>query len=169
MKNLFIIAFLIFASLGANVSAQDNEKSGKISEMISAANKTGNLVSGLLGGDFLNSETAEITNLSAITFPNSVKVKYRGETEKIGKARKKAIDKWLKDYAEKSAEKKFYINQIAAEEDGKKYWIMAHENSVVGKLKTVKKDDEIILNLQIIGYHKKGKTIDYFLVADGVK
>lgn len=169
MKKLFIAAFLIFAGLGVNVSAQDNEKPGKISEMISAANKTGNLVSGLLGGGFPDSENVEITNLSAITFPNSVKVKFLGETEKIGKVRKKAIDKWLRDYAEKSAEKKFYINQIAAEEDGKKYWIMAHENSVVGKLKAVKKDDEIVLNLRIIGYYKKGKTIDYFLVADGVK
>lgn len=169
MKKLFIAAFLIFVSLGANVSAQDTEKSGKISEMISAADKTGNLVSGLLGGGFLDSENAEITSLTAITFPNAVKVKFLGETETIGKPRKKAIDKWLKDYAEKSAERKFYVNQIVVEEDGKKYRIMAHENSVIGKLKSVKKDDEIILNLRIIGYYKKGKTTDYFLVADGVK
>lgn len=169
MKKLFIAAFLIFVGLGANISAQDNEKLGKISEMISAADNTGILFSGLLGGDFVDSENAEIINLSAITFPNSVKVKFLGETEKISKPRKKAIDKWLKDYAEKSGEKKFYIQQIAVEEDGKKYWIMAHENSVVAKLKTVRKDDEIILNLRIIGYYKKGKTIGYFLVADGVK
>ena len=169
MKKLFIAAFLIFVSLCANVSAQDNEKSGKISEMISAANRTGSLVSGLLGGGFPDSENAEITNLSAITFPNAVKVKYLGETEKIGKPRKKAIDKWLKDYAERSAEGKFYVNQITVEEDGKKYRIMAHEDSVIGKLKNVKKDDEIILNLRVIGYYKKGKTIDYFLVADRIK
>lgn len=169
MKKLFIAAFLIFTSLSANISAQKEEKTGKISEMIAAANKTGNLFSGLLGGVFPDSENAEITNLSRINFPASVKVKYLGETEKIGKPRKKAIDKWLKDYAEKSAEKKFYVNQIAAEEDGKKYWIMAHENSVMSKLKATEKDDEIILNLRVIGYYKKGKTIDYFLVADGVK
>lgn len=169
MKKLFIAAFLIFGFLSANVSAQKDEKSGKISEMISAANKTGSFVSGLLGGGFPDSENAEITGLSAITFPNSVKVKYLGETEKINKPRKKAIDKWLKEYAEKPAGKKFYVNQIAVEEDGREYWVMAHENSVIGKLKTAEKADEIILNLRIIGYYKKGKTIDYFLVAEGVK
>lgn len=169
MKKLFIAAFLIFGVLSVNVSAQKDEKIGTIGEMISASNKTKNFVSGLLGGDFIDSDNAEITNLSAVTFPNSVKVKYLGETEKITKPRKKALDKWLRDYAEQSAEKRFYVNQIAAEEDGRKYWIMAHEKLVVEQLKSAKKGDEIILNLRIIGYYKKGKTVDYFLVAGGAK
>src|SRR5687767_4133849 len=109
---IFIIAVLIFCPGGANISAQNRKNARKISEMIADSQKTGNLLSGLLlGTGQADSKDVEITNLTAIAFPNAVKIKYLNETRKIGKTRKKALDKWLKDYAEKASEKKFYTRE----------------------------------------------------------
>lgn len=169
MKKNFILTSLglIFAigTFGGQISAQT--KYGKISEMIKASQRIGGMLSGLFGDAPAN---AEQTNLSAINFPNSVKVKYLGDVQKIDKSRKKAADKWLKDYAKKEADKKFYVSEIQVEEDGARYWIMAHENNVVAKLKeSGKTNSEIVLKLKILGYHKKGDTTDYFLLADDLE
>lgn len=161
--NLTLLVFAGFSFAQKNA----DKKYGKISEMIGASQKIGGLFSGLLGEMPPGGET---TNLSAVNFPNSVKVKYSGETRKISKARKKAVDKWLKDYAKTDGEKKFYANEISVEEDGKRYWIMAHENNVLGKLKSaVQKTGEIVLKLKILGYYQKGDNTDYFLLADAVE
>ena len=169
MKKIFIIAFLIFAVFSGNVLAQNQRKSRKISEMIADSQSTSGLLAGLLGGGLENSDNAELTILSAITYPNTVKAKYLNETQKLSKSRKKAVDKWLKEYNKTPDARKFYVNEIAVEEDGIRYWIMAHETAVISKLKSsAKKDDEITLNLRILGYYKKGKTIDYFLLAESV-
>lgn len=169
MKKIFIIAFLIFCVLSGGSLAQKQQKTRKISEMINDSQRTSGLLAGLMGGGMENSENAELTILSAITYPNKVKVKYLDETQKLSKPRKKAVDKWLKDYNKTPDAKKFYVSETAVEEDGVRYWIMAHETAVVGKLKSsAKKDDEIILNLRILGYYKKGKTTEYFLLAESV-
>ena len=169
MRKIFIIAFLISCVLSGNAFAQKQQKTRKISEMINDSQRTNNLLGDLLGGGLENSGNAELTILSAITFPNAVKVKYLDETQKLSKSRKKAVDKWLKDYNKTPDAKKFYVNEIAVEEDGVRYWIMAHETAVIGKLKSsAKKDDEIILKLRILGYYKKGETTDYFLLAESV-
>lgn len=169
IRKIFIIAVLIFCAGGVDALAQNQKNARKLSEMIADSQKTGNLLSGILGGGPAGSENAEITNLTAITFPNAVKVKYLDETRKIGKIRKKALDKWLKDYGEKDSEKKFYINEIAVEEDGVRYWIMAHDTAVVAKLKSAaRKNDEIVLNVRIFGYYRKGATTDYFLLAESL-
>lgn len=169
MKKIFIIAFLISCVFGGSVFGQKQQKLRKISEMIADSQKTNNLLAGLMGGAVENSDNAELTMLSAITYPNTVRVKYLSETQKLSKARKKTVDKWLKEYNKSPDAKKFYVNEIAVEEDGARYWVMAHETAVVEKLKSsAKKDDEIILNMRILGYYKKGKTIDYFLLAESV-
>ena len=169
IRKIFIIAVLIFCAGALNISAQNQKNARKISEMIAGSQKTGNLMSGLFGGGSANSENAEITNLTAITFPNAVTVKNLNESRKIGKIRKKALDKWLKDYAEKGSEKKFYINEIAVEENGVRYWIMAHETAVLEKLKNeAQANEEIILNVRIFGYYRKGSTTDYFLLAESL-
>jgi hypothetical protein len=169
MKKIFIIAFLIFSVLSGNGFAQQQQKTRKISEMISDSQRTNGLLAGLMGAGSENSDNAELTILSAITYPNAVRIKYLDETQKLSKARKKTVDKWLKDYNKTPDAKKFYVNEIAVEEDGVRYWIMAHETAIVGKLKSsAKKDDEVILNLRILGYYKKGKTTDYFLLAESV-
>ena len=167
IRKIFIIATLIFCASGTNILAQTQKNPRKISEMIAASQKTGSLMTGLLGG-LENSENAEITNLSAITFPNAVTVKYSNETRKIGKTRKKALDRWLKEYAGKNAEKKFYVNETAVEEDGVRYWIMAHETAVLEKLKNTAAGGEIALNVRIFGYYRKGATTDYFLLAESL-
>jgi hypothetical protein len=167
IRKIFIIAVLIFCVVGGGASAQTQKNPRKISEMIDASQKTGNLMTGLLGG-LENSNNAEITNLSAITFPNRVTVKYLSETRKIGKTRKKALEKWLKEYAGKSAGKKFYVNEMAVEEDGVRYWIMAHETAVLEKLKNTAAGDEIALNVRIFGYYRKGATTDHFLLAESL-
>jgi len=169
MKKIFIIAILISCVLSANTFAQKQQKTRKISEMINDSQKTNSLLAGLLGGNPTGSGNAEITILSAITYPNTVKVKYLNDTQKMSKPRKKNVDKWLKDYNKTPDAKKFYVNEIAVEEDGNKYWIMAHETAVIRKLKsTAKKDDEVLLNLRILGYAKKDQTTEYFLLAESV-
>jgi RNA binding exosome subunit len=169
MKKIFIIAFLISCIFGGSAFAQNQQKTRKISEMINDSQRTNGILAGLMGAGSENSDNTELTMLSAITYPNSVRMKYLDETQKLSKARKKAVDKWLKDYNKTPDAKKFYVNEIAVEEDGVRYWIIAHETAVAGKLKSsAKKDDEIILNLRILGYYKKGKTTDYFLLAESV-
>lgn len=169
IRKIFIIGALIFCLGGADNFAQNRKNPRKISEMIADAQKTGNLMSDLLGGTPADSKNVEITNLTAITFPNAATVKNLNETRKIGKTRKKALDKWLKDYAEKASEKKFYVNEIAVEEDGVRYWIMAHETAVLAKLKNAAQANEaIVLNLRIFGYYRKGSTTDYFLLAESL-
>jgi uncharacterized protein YxeA len=170
MKKILIAAFLILVCFGIGSFAQKQQEYRKISEMIADSQKIGGLLTGLLGDNLPSSDNIETTNLSAINFPNSVKVKFAGETRKISKSRKKAVDRWLKDYAKTPDAKKFYINEIEVEENGIKYWLMAHENNVVAKLKnSAKKDDEIILSAKILGYSKKGATTDYFLLVDDLK
>ncbi|HVE56609.1 MAG TPA: hypothetical protein VNB22_07255 [Pyrinomonadaceae bacterium] len=169
MKKIFIIAFLIFCVSSGGTFAQKQQKTRKISEMINDSQRTNGLLAGLLGGDSTVSDNAEMTILSAITYPNKVKVKYLDETQKLSKPRKKAVDKWLKDYNKTPDAKKFYTNETAVEEDGVRYWIIAHETAVIEKLKSsAKKDEEIILNLRILGYFRKGKTTEYFLLAESV-
>ena len=170
MKKILIAATLIFVVLIVNSFAQNQQKNGKISEMIAGSQKIGGLLSGLLGDNLPSSGNVEMTNLSAVNFPNSVKVKFTGETRKISKSRKKVVDTWLKDYAKTPDAKKFYINEIEVEENGVKYWLMAHENNVVAKLKSAaQKDTEIVLSAKILGYSKKGTKTDYFLLADDLK
>jgi len=167
MKKIFIGAVLFLLVFGVNASAQ---KFRKISEMIGDSQKTNGLLSGLLGADSGGANSAETTMLSAITFPNDVKVKYLGETQKLSKTRKKATEKWLKEYGEMASQQKFYTNEIAVEEDGTRYWIISHEKNVIEKLKnSAKKDDEIILKMRILGFYKKGQTTDYFLMAESIK
>ncbi|MEP6900503.1 MAG: hypothetical protein ABJA66_02065 [Actinomycetota bacterium] len=170
MKKILIIAVLIFVGLNANGFAQKQQKYRKISEMITDSQRVGGLLAGLLGGNSAASGNLETTSLSAVNFPNSVKVKYTGETRKISKPRKKAVDTWLKEYAKQSDARKFYVNEIEVEENGVRYWIMAHENNVIAKLKSsAKKNDEVVLKLKILGYSKKGDTTDYFLLSDSVE
>ncbi len=170
MKKTLIAAILIIVALTVNSFAQKPQKYRKISEMIADSQRIGNLFAGLLGGNSAVSDNTETTSLSAVNFPNSVKVKYTGEIRPISKSRKKAVDAWLKQYAKQSAARKFYVNEIEVEEDGVKYWVMAHENDVIAKLRTsAKKDDEIILSAKILGFYKKGATTDYFLLADGLE
>lgn len=167
MKKLFIGAVLLLLVFGVHVSAQ---KLGKISEMIAASQKTNDLLPDLIGADLSGANSAETTFLSTITFPNDVKVKNLGETRKLSKTRKNATDKWLKKYAETPSEQRFYTNEIAVEENGKRYWIIAHEKAVVEKLKSAaQKGDEIILKMRILGFYKKGRTTDYYLMAESVK
>jgi hypothetical protein len=169
MRKIFTIAFLIFCVLSAGAFAQKQQETRKISEMISDSQRTNGLLAGLLGGDSNVSDKAEMTILSAITYPNAVKVKYLDETQKMSKPRKKNVDKWLKEYNKTPDAKKFYFNEIAVEEGGVRYWIIAHETAVVGRLKSAaKKDDEITLNLRVLGYSKKGAATDYFLLAESV-
>lgn len=169
IRKIFIIAVLIFCAGSVKSEAQTQKNPRKLSEMIAASQKTGNLMTGFLLGGLENSNNAEITNLSAVTFPNEVKVKYSNETRKIGKTRKKALDRWLKEYAGKGFEKKFYVNETAVEEDGVRYWIMAHETAVIEKLKNTAAGGEITLNVRIFGYYRKGATTDYFLLAESLK
>ena len=170
MKKIFIIAALIFCVSVAGVDAQKTPKTRKISEMLLNSDRTNDLLTGMLGGDQSSTGDMEITTLSAITVPGAVTVKYLDETRKMSKTRKKAVDQWLKEYARTPAEKKFYLNETAVEEDGVRYWIMAHEKGVIEKLKNgAKKDDPITLDLRILGYYKKGRTTDYFLLAESVK
>ncbi len=105
-----------------------------------------------------------------VNFPGSVKVIYLDEARKISKSRKKAVDTWLSDYAKTSGEKRFYINEIQVAEGAEKYWIMARENNVIARLKTSsRKNDEVVLKLKILGYYRKGKITDYFLLAEDVE
>ena len=172
-KNL-IIAALIALCLATAVFGQETgeTKYGRISQMIEAAQKAGGVFSDLSGsgGAAGMPDNSESTFLSAVNFPTSVEVKYLGETRRIGKERKKAVDKWLREYARKPDAKMFYTNEFLVEEDGVKYWIMAHENTVVARLSGYSRiNDEVSLRLKIPGFYKKGKTIDYFLLADGVE
>ena len=170
MKKIFIGAVFVLLVFSVNSFAQSSQKYRKISEMIADSQKTTGLFSDLLGADLLGTNSVETTMLSAVTFPNEVKVKNLGEKQKLSKTRKKSTDKWLKEYGEMASEQKFYVNEIAVEEDGKRFWIIAHEKSVVEKLKnSAKSGDEIILKMRILGFYKKGQTTDYFLMAESVK
>ncbi|HQU82932.1 MAG TPA: hypothetical protein PKY59_07405 [Pyrinomonadaceae bacterium] len=170
MKKILFCAILFLFALSANSFVQTSQKYRKISEMIADSQKTNGLFPDMFGADFSDANSAETTMLSTITFPNEVKVKSLGETRKLSKTRKKSTDKWLKKYGEMASEQKFYTNEIAVEEDGKRFWIIAHEKNVIEKLKNSSKNgDEIILKMRILGFYKKGQTTDYFLMAESVK
>ncbi|MBS1795500.1 MAG: hypothetical protein JSS81_16720 [Acidobacteria bacterium] len=165
LKKILIVAGLMLLVLTCDSFAQ---KPRRISEMIADSEKSGGLLSGLLGGD-AGSGNLETTVLSAVTFPNKVRVKYLGETRKISKKRKKNVDRWLAEYAKTPDAKKFYVNELAVDEDGARYWVIAHESAVVEKLKTAAKSgDEIVLQLRVLGYSKKGAATDYFLLAESL-
>jgi hypothetical protein len=171
MKKYFVgLSLILFCLMSFGFGQKTDEvKYRKITEMIEYSQKTNGMLSDLLGGMGMpnNSET---TILTAINFPNQVKVKYSDDIQKMSKPRKKIADQWLKEYAAQPSMRPFYINEIQVEEDNVKYWIMAHENMVVSKLKnSAQKNSEIILNLKILGYRKKGQSIEYFLLADGVQ
>lgn len=169
MKKIFIVAVVFLFVFSVNSFAQNSQKYRKISEIIADSQKTNGLFSDLLGADLPGTNSAEKTLLSAATFPNEVKVKYLGEQQKLSKTRKKSTDKWLKDYGETASEQKFYVNEIAVEEDGKRFWIISHEKNVIEKLKnSVKKGDEVVLKMRILGFYKKGQTTDYFLMASSM-
>ncbi len=170
MKKIFIGAVFVLLVFSVSSFAQDSQKYRKISEMIADSQKTNGLFSDLLGADLLGTNSAETTMLSAVTFPNKVKVKYLGEKQKLSKTRKKPTDKWLKEYGEMAFDQKFYVNEIAVEEDGKRFWVISHEKNVIEKLKnSVKKGDEVVLKMRILGFYQKGQTTDYFLMAESVK
>lgn len=170
MNKIFITAFLILSVLGGAAAAQTTVKTRKIGEIIADSEKTRGMLAGLLGDATVNAPNAETMVLTALTFPNDVRVKYLGETQKTGKTRKKAIDKWLTDYNRTPDERKFYVKELAVEEDGTRYWIVAHAENVLEKLaRSVKKGDEVILRLRFLGYHRKGPTTDYFLLAESVR
>lgn len=167
MKKIFVLILLLSAFSINSVYGQSGY--GKISEMIKAAQRISGMLSGMLGDGKMPDNT-ETVSLIGINFPNSVKVKYLGEVQKTDKPRKKAVDKWLKDYAEKGADKKFYVNEIQVEENGIKYRVTAHENNVIDKLKAdAKVNDEVILKMKILGFYKKGNTTEYILLADGTE
>ncbi|MCD9185602.1 MAG: hypothetical protein LUM44_04160 [Pyrinomonadaceae bacterium] len=170
MKKIVVGAVLILLIFSADSFSQKSQKLRKIREMITDSQKNNSLFSGLLGADVSTDSSVETTMLSAITFPNKIKVKYLDENHKLSKNRKKLVDKWLAEYGEKGSEKKFYLNEIAVEEEGTRYWIISHEKNVIEKLKnSVKKDDEMILQMRLLGYHKKGQTIDYLLMAEDLE
>ncbi len=164
MKKIFIAAVFIFAGFAAETFAQTST----IEKMINSQQKTGNLLAGLLGANDLPSNNTEFTDLSAINFPNTVKVSYLDETRKLGKIRKNAVDKWLKNYNKTPADKKFYVNETLVEENGETYWIIVKE-SVLETLKSKRKNDSIILKMKILGSYRKGATVDYFLLAAGLE
>lgn len=141
----------------------------KISQMIADSRKANGMFADLLGGMLPAANKTESTVLSAINFPNSVKVSFTGKIRKLSKQRKEIVNKWLKDYAEKPDARYFYVNEIEVEEDGAKYWVMAHENIVVTPLKSIAQKDSVVLKMKILGYSTKGKTIEYYLLADGLE
>lgn len=169
IKNFAFAALLVLSAVGFSYGQPTNEtKYRKISEMIADSRKVNGIFTDLLGGMMPASDKTESTVLSAVNLPNSVKVKFTGKIRKLSKQRKEIVNKWLKDYAEKPDARYYYVNEIEVEEDGVKYWIMSHENLVVTPLKTAAQNDLVILQLKILGYTTRGKTTDYYLLADGI-
>ena len=155
---------LIFGGLNVEAFGQ----TATIKEMISRRQTAGAMMSDVFGLDDSPMQNAELTSLSAIKFPNAVKVEYLSETRKLGKIRKKAVDKWLKDFGKTPADKKFYVNETLVAENNVNYWIIAKE-SVLEQLKARQKNDSIVLKLKILGYYRKGSIVDYFLMTDGLE
>lgn len=171
MIKTFALGVLMLIGLAGFSQAQKTTvetKYRKISQMIADSQKGNGLFTDLLGSQMLPAnDKTESTVLSAINFPNSVKVKFTGRIRKMSKSRKEIVNKWLTDYAEKPHVRYFYVNEIEVEEDGAKYWVMAHENAVVAKLKnSAELKGETILKMKILGYRKKGRTVEPFLLAD---
>lgn len=164
MKKLFIVAFLIFGALTFNAFGQKTT----IAEMISANQKTSSMLTSILGMDDAGKKNAEMTNLSAINFPTTAEVKYLDETRKLSKIRKKAIDKWLKDFGNAPADRKFYTQETLVSENDVNYWIIAKE-SVIEQLKTKQKNDSVKMKVKILGFYRKGSTTDYFLLTDALE
>lgn len=164
MKNLLIAAFLICGALTFNAFGQK----ATIARMISSGQSTNSMLSDILGMNDPQMKNAEMTNLSAVNFPNTVEVEYLAETRRLGKIRKKAIDKWLKDFGNAPADKKFYVSETLVSENNVNYWIIAKE-SVLEQLKTKQKNDSIKMKLKILGFYRKGSTTDYFLMTDGLE
>lgn len=168
INNLLLVASLVFlfgAAINSQAQIETQKKYHTIEQLISYQQKTGGMFDGLLGAQNLPAKNAELMNLSQITFPNSVKVEYLAETRKLGKIRKRAVDKWLKDFSKTPADKKFYLSETLVAENGANYWIIVKE-SVLEKLKGKSKNDSVVLKMQILGSYRKGAAIDYFLLAD---
>ena len=166
MKKIFIVALLVCGAFTFNVFSQQQQ--GKIAEMISATERTNSMMSSVLGALGSDGANMEMTNLSAVNFPNTVEVKYLGETRKLSKTRKKAVDKWLKDFADAPGDKKFYTQETLVSENGTNYWIIAKQ-SVLDELKAKQKNDSVKMKLKILGLYRKGTTTDYFLLTDGLE
>lgn len=164
MKKLFTVALLIFAGLSIDAFAQK----ASIAEMISSQQRISRIMSGGLGTGNLGTENSEETILTAINFPSTIKVTYLAETRQLEKMRKKAVDKWLKDFGKAAGDKKFYVSETLVAENDVNYWIIAKE-SVLEQLKTKQKTAAVKLKLKILGFHRKGSTIDYFLLTDGLE
>ena len=145
----------------------------KISEMIADYQKLNGLYTGTFKLNIPKPEDydkSETTILGVITFPNSVKVKYLAKTREINRIRKDAVNKWWKDFGGVADKRYFFVNEIKVKEDSATYWIMADENHVITKLeKTVKKNRTATLKMRILGYHRKGRKFDFFLMAENVE
>ena len=126
------------------------------------------MLAGLLGANSFGTDNAEFTNLSALNFPNSVEVKYLAKSKQLSKIRKKAVDRWLKEFNKTPNDKKFYISETLVAENGTNYWIIVKQD-VLDKLKTKQKNDVIVLKMKILGSYQKGAATDYFLLTDGVE
>lgn len=170
IRNLIFFSLLLFVPAGFSYGqTADKVQYRKISRMIADSRKANGIFADLLGGMMPVSDKTESTVLSAINLPNSVRVNFTGKVRKLSKQRKEIVTKWLKDYAGKPDARYYYVNEIEVEEEGTKYWVMAHENIVVTPLKTAAQKDAIVLQMKILGYTTKGKMIDYYLLADGLQ
>lgn len=171
MTGNFVFAVLLLLILAGFADGQSTDKVQyrKISQMIADSRKANGIFADLLGGMMPVSDKTESTVLSAINFPNSVKVNFTGKVRKLSKQRKEIVTKWLKEYAGKADARYFYVKEVEVEEDGAKYWVMAHENLVVTPLKSAARKDSVILQMKILGSTTKGKTTDYYLLADGLE
>ena len=177
MKNIkIILALFVCLFVQSQISfAQTAAKKEyrKISEMIADYEKLNGIYKDTFKMDIPLPEDygkSETTILGAITYPNWVKVKYSAKSHKIDSIRKEAVNRWWKDFDGFADNRYFYANEIKVEEDNKPYWLMADENHVINKLKdAAKKGETVVLHVQIIGYHRKGKKYDYFLMADKIE
>lgn len=173
--NILLVALIILFAHSPKAFAQKTEapKYRKISEMIASYQK----LNGLFKDTFkLNVpepeeyETHETTILGAITFPNLVKVQYMAKKRVINQIRKEAVNKWWKDFGGFEEMRYFYANEIQVKEDNQTYWIMADENHVITPLeKSVRKNETVVLKMRILGYHRKGKNFDFFLMTERVE
>lgn len=169
MKKIFIAAAIVCGLVGAGFGQENvRQDRQKISRMIADSEKTNAMLAGMMGIESGAAGNSETTILSAVTFPNAVEVKFLGETKKIEKNRKKAADKWLSEHAKTPAARKFYVSEMLVEQDGARYWIMAHEVAVIGKIKN-RAGETLILKMRVLGFTRKGANTDYYLLADGLQ
>lgn len=145
----------------------------KISEMIASYQKLNGLYTDTFKLKVPKPEEydkVETTILGAITFPNKVKVTYLAKKRGISKLRKDAVNKWWQDFGENSFKGVYYQHEILVKEGNITYWIMSDDYLVVRYFEeAIKKNEEVMLRLRILGYQRKGNKFDFFLMAESGK